>query len=81
MRMGADRDGSMLIDRMRRKKEEKRSGSSAKASFNHKLFAFPFINKTGMLTPYRDILSALHGDDEGDHEYMVIGRGFSVAGP
>ena len=32
VRMGADREVSMLIDRTRRKKEEKRSGSSAKAS-------------------------------------------------
>ena len=36
--MGADRDGSMLMDRTRRKKEEKRSESSAKAASSSEPF-------------------------------------------
>lgn len=41
----------------------------------------PFHNKVGLLTPYREILSSLHSDNEGNQEHMVIRRGFGVARP
>ena len=37
--------------------------------------------RAGLLTPYGQVLSALHGDDEGNQKDMVIGRGFDVTRP